>query len=364
MELGNKTKAAQKLGISRSTFRELIASVETKGYAPWLESVPLPPTMAITNTTVHYKQGEVVQEWRRLSPTVQQMHDVVEGLCEAVKGKGKAPKRQERKTDSQDVLFEIDIFDAHVGMFADEKETLDKDYDCDIAAKAMVRVTEALAARSSRPHKCVLVFGGDMLHTDTRQNRTEMSGHTLDVDTRYHRVVEYIIAACRDVVQICASVANEVEIVVLQGNHSWHSEAWLARVLDAYYHACPNITVNLTRSARKHLVFGQNLLVWAHGDKIPAHKWAMIIAAEFPKQWGSTRFRHLKTGDKHHKKTIAPIMVDEQSGLLFEIVEALCPSDSWHSGAGFIGSQKGASAFEYHRNHGIMTRFYTPTFTD
>lgn len=338
--------------------------VESRGFAPWLESVPIPPSMALTNTTVHYKNGEVVQEWRRLSPTIAQMNDIVDGLCEKVKGKGRAPVRKAKKTDSDSVLFELDIFDAHVGMYADEKETLDKNYDCDIAAKAMIRVAEALAARADRPKKCVLVFGGDMLHSDTRSNRTEMSGNVLDVDTRYHRVIEYVIAACRDVVQICASVAETVEIVVLQGNHSWHSEAWLAHVLDAYYSHCPNINVVKSHSPRRKLVFGDNLLVWAHGDKIASSKWAMLIAAEFAEDWGKTKFRHLKMGHKHHKYTLAPVMVDEQSGLLVEILEALCPTDSYHAGAGYVGSQKGASAFEYHVKHGLMTRFFTPSFPD
>jgi len=364
LETGNKASGAKKMGISRSSFRDLLAAAEARGCAPWLESVPLPPTMAMTNTTVHYRNGEVIQEWRRLNPSVQQMGDIVEGLCERVKGKGRAPIRKAKKTDGENVLFEMDIFDAHVGMFADEKETLDKNYDCDIAAKAMVDVAERLAARATRPKKCVLVFGGDMLHSDTRNNRTEQSGNVLDVDTRYHRIIEYIIKACRDVVQICASVAEEVEIIILQGNHSWHSEAWLAHVLDAYYCDCPNIKVLMSRSPRKKMVFGNNLLVWAHGDKIASNKWAMIIAAEFAEDWGRTKYRHLKTGHRHHKMTIAPLMIDEQSGLLVEVLEALCATDSYHANAGYIGSQKGASAFEYHLKHGLMTRYFTPSFLD
>jgi hypothetical protein len=364
LDTGTKQAVADKLGISRSAVRNALTAIEKKGLAPWLESVPLPPTMAMTNTTVHYRNGEVIQEWRRLSPSIQQMGDIVEALCEQVKGKGRAPVRKPKKTDSEDVLFEIDIFDAHVGMYADEKETLDHSYNCDIAAKAMVDVAERLAARATRPKKCVLVFGGDMIHSDNRSNRTEQSGNALDVDGRYHRVIEYIIKACRDVVQICASVAEEVEIVVLQGNHSWHSEAWLAHVLDAYYSTCPNIKVLMSRSPRKKIVFGNNLLVWAHGDKIASNKWAMIIAAEFAEDWGKTKFRHLKTGHKHHKYTIAPTMVDEQSGLLVEILEALCATDSYHANAGYVGSQKGASAFEYHRKHGLMTRYFTPSFWD
>lgn len=361
IEVGSYRGAARKLGKAETTVRQMIKRLERLGQVPWKSSAPTPAHLNVGKTTVQYDgAGNVIQEWRRLFPEAQGMQAFVDGLCDQVKGLGKAPKRKARKTDTNEMLFELDIFDAHVGMYADERETKDADYNCDIASARMVEAAEGLAARSSRPAKCVLVFGGDMMHSDNRSNQTEASGHVLDVDTRYHRVVEYLIRACRDVVAIAATIANDVEIVVLEGNHSWHSEVWLARVLDAYYSQCPNIKVKSEPSPRKHLIWGDNLLVWSHGDRIAAQKWPMIIAAEFAKEWGATKYRHLKCGHIHHKKTIAPVVIDEQSGLVVEYLEALCATDAWHTGAGFVGSQKGASAFEYHKTKGLITRFYQP----
>ena len=359
LEAGSYRKAAKILGQNESTVRNKIKRLEKLGKVPWKSAAPTPAHLNVGKTTVQYDgNGNVIQEWRRLFPEAQGMQDFVDGLCDQVKEKGKAPVRKSRKTDTDDFLFEMDIFDAHVGMYADERETKDADYDCNIAAARMVEAAEGLATRARRPAKCVLVFGGDMMHSDNRSNKTEASGHVLDVDTRYHRVVEYLIKACTNVVDIAATVAAEVEIVVLEGNHSWHSEVWLARVLDAYYSQCPNIKVKSDPSPRKHMVFGDNLLLWTHGDRIAAQKWPMIIAAEFAKEWGATKYRHLKMGHIHHKKTIAPVVIDEQSGLVVEYLEALCATDAWHSGAGFVGSQKGASAFEYHKTEGLITRFY------
>jgi len=359
LEAGSYRKAAKILGQNESTVRNKIKRLEKLGKVPWKSGAPTPAHLSVGKTTVQYDgAGNVIQEWRRLYPEAQGMQDFVDGLCDQVKGLGKAPVRKAKKTDTEDLLFELDIFDAHVGMYADEKETKDADYNCDVAAARMVQAAEGLAARARRPGKCVLVFGGDMMHSDNRSNQTEASGHVLDVDTRYHRVVEYLIRACRDVVQVAASIAAEVEIVVLEGNHSWHSEVWLSRVLDAYYSQCPNIKVKSDPSPRKHMVFGDNLLLWAHGDRIAAQKWPLIIAAEFAKEWGQTKYRHLKMGHIHHKKTIAPVVIDEQSGLVVEYLEALCATDAWHSGAGFVGSQKGASAFEYHKTEGLTTRYF------
>jgi len=358
---GSYNEVARRLNADRRYVARTIQSLEARGEVPWQSPAPSPDHLEVGKRTVQYNaDGQVVQEWRRLFPVQQAIRDFVDGLCDEVKGKGKVPIRKARKTDTDDLLFELDIYDAHVGMYADEKETRDENYDCDIAAARMVEAAEGLAARSRRPAKCVLVFGGDMMHSDNRRNQTEASGHVLDVDTRYHRVVQYLIKACREVVQIAATIAAEVEVVVLEGNHSWHSEVWLARVLEAYYSNCSNVKVVTMPSPRKHLVWGDNLLVWTHGDRVAAPKWPMIIAAEFAKEWGKTKYRHLKMGHVHHKKTIAPVVIDEQSGLVVEYLEALCATDAWHSGAGFIGSQKGASAFEYHKTKGLITRYYQP----
>jgi len=359
IEAGSFHGAARLLGKQESSVRRMIHRLDGLGLTPWKSKAPLPAHLSVGKTTVQFDaDGNVIQEWRRQYPTVDLMQQVVDGLCERVKGKGKVSKTKKSRKTGEDILYEIDLFDAHVGMYADEKETLDGDYNCDIAAQRMIEATQALASRANNPSKCVLVFGGDMLHVDDRSNRTPASGHALDADSRYHRIVNYIIAACRECVDIAARIAPEVEVVVLEGNHSSHSELWLSRVLDAYYSNCSNVKVTTTPNPRKHMIWGDNLLLWAHGDKIAAQKWAMIIAAEFAKEWGATKYRHLKCGHVHHKKTIAPVIIDEQSGLVVEYLEALCATDAWHAGAGFVGSQKGASAFEYHKTEGLLTRHF------
>ena len=359
LEAGSYRKAAKILGKNESTIRNKIKRLEKLGKVPWGSPAPSPNHIAVKSSTVQYNsKGEVIQEWRRQFPTIELMEDVVNGLCNQAKGRAKVSKSKPNKKTRDDILFEIDLFDAHVGMYADETETLDSNYNCDIAAERMVEATEALASRANNPSKCVLVFGGDMLHVDNRSNQTPASGHSLDADGRYHRIVNYIIAACTRCVDIAARIAPEVEIVVLEGNHSAHSELWLGHVLKAYYSNCDNVEIKTTPNPRKHLIWGDNLLLWAHGDKIAAPKWSMIIAAEFAREWGVTKYRHLKCGHVHHKKTIAPVIVDEQSGLVVEYLEALCATDAWHAGAGFVGSQKGASAFEYSKTEGLLTRHF------
>jgi UDP-2,3-diacylglucosamine pyrophosphatase LpxH len=363
----NKSEVARQLGVDARTVYNHVKRAEEEGNAPWLTPAAISPTMGLQKTTVQYDaDGNPIQEWRRLVPQSADMEAFIDGLCERVEGKGKVAKKRTTKTDNDDLLAEIAMYDTHVGMYATKGETNDSDYDCDIASRRMIETAEGLASRFRKPGRAVVTFGGDILHSDNRSNQTEKSGNVLDVDSRYHRVVDYAVAACYDVVQIAASVAHQVDIVVVEGNHDWHSCVWLARVLRAFYAKCDNVNVVMQASDRKHIIHGDNLLVWSHGDGIAANQWQSVIATEFAPQWGKTKYRHLKMGHIHHKKKNTPTRVitqtqngwEEQRGLLVEYLPALCSSDAWHAEKGFLGSIRAATGYEYHSTKGLVSRFY------
>ena len=363
----SKKATAEKLGVHRSVVQKAIGAIERKGLAPWrIKGAVTPDTRKIGKITTQYgAAGNIEREWVRTEPMMEQLGDFVKDLCQQVKGKSRVKVRAATKAHRDDILGEMAIYDAHIGMYADAEETNDKDYNLDIACNRMITTAEKMAARFDKPHKMVVSFGGDILHSDNRSNKTELSGNVLDVDTRFHKVAHMARRACIDVVEIAAQVSPAVDIVVVEGNHDWHSCIWMAEILDAYFHNNSKINVILQRSARKHMVFGDNLLVWAHGEKLNAEGWQGVVAAEFAPQWGITKHRHLKMGHIHHKKITngkrvavpSDIGWQESRGLLVEHLSALCPADAWHSHSGYIGSARAVSGFEYHRKHGLQTRF-------
>lgn len=368
LKIGNKSGVARELGVNESTVRGHLKSIESSGNAPWLSAAVTPDHLSMVKTTVQYgADGEVQREWKRLLPNAEAMTDFVDSLCRRVEGKAKIAKAPIIKTHREDVLSELCCFDAHIGMYAEAGETNGRNYDSTIAVNRIHNTADALLARMNNPSHIVVTFGGDMLHSDTRSNKTEMSGNVLDVDSRYHMVVEKAVTACYDVVQMASEVAEKVTVVILEGNHSWHSEVWLSQVLKHAYSQCPRIEVIMQRSARKHLVWGKNLLVWTHGDSVAMNKWQGIISTEFAQLWGQTQFRHLKMGHIHHKnaRQAKSIVTSdgnggwvENHGLLVEYLPALTETDAWHASRGFIGSQQAMSGFEYHKEFGLMTRFY------
>jgi hypothetical protein len=370
LEYRNKTEVARSLGVAESTIRATLKRVERKGLAPWLSGAITPDHLSVAKSTVQYgPDGEVQREWKRLLPNAEAMTDFVDSLCERAKGVLKIAPIPKITRQSKDVLAEICCFDAHIGMYAEAGETNSQNYDSDIAIKRIHNTTDALLCRMNNPEHIVVTFGGDMLHSDTRSNKTEMSGNVLDVDSRYHMVVEKAVTACYDVVAMACEIAQKVTVIILEGNHSWHSEVWLAQVLKAAYSECDRVEIVMQRSARKHMVWGDNLLVWTHGDGVAMTKWQGIISTEFAQLWGKTKWRHLKMGHIHHKNARSgkSLVTSDQNGgwvenhgLLVEYLPALSATDAWHASKGFIGSQQAMTGFEYHKKQGLITRLYEP----
>jgi len=360
--LGNKSAAARELGIPRATLQSRLEKAQRLlGLSAQAPNTGPAEHSTYARTVQYDGAGNVIQEWRKMSPEYQAFEALCDRLCKKVKGEGRVQHRRTKKTDSKNTLFEFDLFDAHMGMFASRAYTRDANYDCKIATRTMIDAAETLASRAQRPQMSVVTLGGDMMHTDNRSNKTEHAKNNLDVDTRFNRIVDFLVAACTDVVDVVSAVSRETLIVVCPGNHDWHSSIWLSRLLSAYYNKCPNVTVLSQDSPRKFFRWGVNGLWWSHGQRVSKVKWPQIIAAEFPKEWAATTFRHLKLGHFHHKVSLPPISIEDQQGLLVEYLESICPVDAWHAEAGFVGSKKGASAFEYHKKHGLSCRYYYHT---
>ena len=118
--------------------------------------------MTQTKTTVQMDgAGNIIQEWKRLSPVEELANEVVDGLCETVKGKGKVGKRRDRKADSTKICYELCLYDLHFGMYACADETGDEDYDTDISSKRLYGASSDLLGRTERPDTIRIILVGD-----------------------------------------------------------------------------------------------------------------------------------------------------------------------------------------------------------
>jgi hypothetical protein len=354
LKSGNKSKAAMSLRIPRTTLRARIDSAIRKGWKIPIIDVDVPESMTSTKTTVQYnRQGEIIQEWRRLQSDRVFSEDFVKALISKVKGKGKTPKAKNVKSD---ICTEICAYDLHFGMYASNEETGAGDYDTEIAAKRLMEAVTYLCDKTGKAKLARFVLGGDQLHADDSTNKTPNGGNVLDVDTRHALVIRKLVTACREAISHVCTMAEKVEIYVVAGNHDPYSSLWLAQVLEAYYSNCRNVEVCVQQTPRKYAVWGDCLSVYGHGDGMPATRWAGVVAAENARLWGETKYRYARLGHIHTKKTMAPIVVNEAAGLEVTYLSSLASSDAWHSQKGFIGNQ--LQAFELDKKRGQVAQYY------
>jgi len=346
-------EAAAAMGLTRSSFQRRLRRARDLGMDDTLAPASISEGLAFKSTTVQYdRDGKVIQEWRRLLPQAEELQSFVAGLIETAGGKGKSTKFKKKADDQSDVMKEICINDAHIGRLCWGEES-GRDYDLKIATKAVLSAVRLALGKSSYG-KVTLVFGGDTMHADNRSNRTEKSGHSLDVDGRYSKIMGVTRAVMQEAVHLCSERAPEVEVVIISGNHDWHAAIALRHIVHAFFSDCKNILVDMSPAPRVCRTWGTVMLVWAHGDCVKAPKWPEVVAAEFPQEWAATKYRFVHLGHIHHRKTFATQPIQAMPGVTVEFLDALCTPDSWHCEHGYVGITPAAQAFTHHKQWGMI----------
>lgn len=338
LQTKSASATAKRLGLSRSTVREHLKQCARKGYATALANAPVPPGFSVQKSTLQLRpDGSIEKEWRRVTPDQQDLEDWVEALCERVAKKA-PPIRPPPAGCESDLLLEIPLPDHHMGMYAWKDET-GAAYDCDISKSLLVRGVAAVLADAPKVGKVALIALGDYYHSDNRQGVTEKSGHVLDTDTRFARRVDMGIEALTAAIELAATRAAEVEVIIISGNHDWHSAKWLARVLSAYYRNEKRVVVRTDPRARQYLRHGNVLLGYSHGDTAKARDLPQIMAVEVPELWAATKWRRWREGHWHHRSSLTSKTVSERPGVVVETLPTLAAPDSYAHDYGFLSTR-------------------------
>ena len=268
----------------------------------------------------------------------------------------KSPKQIKTNIKQQEspYLLELSLPDVHIGRLARGDETGWDNYDSDIAKELFNDAVRVLIerTRSFIFRQIVFIVGNDILNADNLQGTTT-HGTPQANDSRYHKVFGIARNSLIDAIELLRQIAN-VKVVVLPGNHDILSAWHLGDSLEAYFHTYSDVTIDNTPAPRKYHQFGDVMLVWMHGDRGKKKDYPLMIDTEQPVMFGSTRFREIHIGHKHSTS------LDEQHGIRVRILPSLAAPDSWSSEMGFVGAIRGAEAYVWHRNQGLVNMaFYT-----
>lgn len=258
---------------------------------------------------------------------------------------------------------EMALYDVHLGKFAWYKETLQGNWDLEIASKAFLNGVRSLLEHLA-PYVLEKIFfpiGNDIVHAENMQPLTPKSRHVLDVDGRLPKNIAYLKQTIIKAIDLCLQIAP-VEIIWVPGNHDPHASHWLCHILEAWYRSVKHVEVDLSPSIHKARLWGNLLVGFTHAAHGAMQNRAINMLPQFwPEEWGKSKYRELHTGHKHQKATIRTFPVLTSGGTIIRQLPTLSPIDFWHLESLFIDAVPASQAFLWDKTSGIIAEYTEPT---
>lgn len=349
-QYGTETQAAAALGLSRSTFQNRVRIAATRGFAPGHFESGVAPGYAMGKVTIQRgPSGNVERTWERQSPEVNQVQNAIAAAVDAMKGEiVPAIPIAAPSAVMADLCALYTLTDAHIGMLAWHREG-GEDWDLDIAERTIVGCFSETIRQMPPAKQAVLNQLGDLLHYDSLQAVTPTSGHILDADSRYTKMVEVAVKVMRQVISMLLAKHERVHIIMAEGNHDMASSVWLRTLFKALYENEPRISVD--DSALPYYVFqhGAVMLAFHHSHLKKNPALPGLLAAQFPQIWGATTKRYCHTGNLHHAEE------KEHSGMTVIQHPTLAARDAYAARGGWI-ADRAMSAITYHAKFGQVGR--------
>lgn len=359
-ELGSIQKAADSIGINYKTVWYHLKQHEARtgqllSPEDFHEHSPIGYLPGKTTQEIRYTDegGEVVREWLRSEPSAQDYEMFLTWLEKRtpnLKATLKKPKEHRK-----DLMLEWMLMDHHLGMHSWAKET-GADYSIKLAQTLINNAAAKIFELHGPVQKAVIVLGGDNQHADNRSNVTEKSGYTLDVDTRYAKMVDAMWASMVTAIDIALTKAMEVEVLILSGNHDFHSAINLSRILAAHYRDVPRVTINTSPEKHKFLRWGTTAFMYTHGDTGTPNRLAgYMLNWLIDAGWTGIERKLVRKGHLHKKGKLTPPGLTEESGVAIEMFPTLAAPDAYAHEQAFV-SQRATIANMWHANHGLRSR--------
>jgi len=353
---GGVRAAARALGLSKDrigqSLRALKARAALLGYAPDAGMHnPNPEGFKVKRVSNlrDMETGALKLQWQIMEPDKERAFDMIrEWITDLVDNPlFIAPALPRPLYADMDLLVVIPMGDPHFGMRAWAEECGDN-FDLKIAEEQTKGAIDRLVESAPSAHTCILLNLGDMFHADNQSN-TSKSGHQLDVDGRWTKVLQVALRSMIHAILRAAQKHAHVIFRIDPGNHDGHSSFALAVALDAYFHNDPRVTIDLSKAAHWYFEFGKVLLGSTHGDTTKMGDLMMVMAADKEEAWGRTKFRHWLAGHIHHDK------VQEYPGGKVEYFRTLAARDAWHMAQGYRAGRD-MRMIVHHREYGEIER--------
>lgn len=352
---GSIRQAAISLNIPRQTVQDGLKKVKRKaalqGYSPKHDMTrTVPDGFKVKGVSTYYNaEGKASGQWVKSSVDEERRQDLIRESIESMADDMPRLEPVQKPLLTHDNLCNLYTFtDCHVGMLAWHKEG-GADWDLKIAEDTLVGVFEQMILSTQFAKVGFINQLGDFLHSDGMMPVTPTSGHILDQDGRFSKIVTVALKVLRRIIDIALMRHEKVIVLMAEGNHDMASSIWLRIMFKALYENEPRVEVIDSELPYYYYQHGETMLAFHHGHLSKNDSLPLLFAAQFPKVWGNTTKRYCHTGHRHH------IEEKEHSGMKVIQHSTLAARDAYAARGGWA-SEREASAITYHTKYGQVAR--------
>jgi hypothetical protein len=200
--------------------------------------------------------------------------------------------------------------------------------------------------------KLVFPISNDFFHSDNIQNTTT-NGTPQDVTVWYDEEYEKGFDILANTINYLLTQANEIEVVLVQGNHDRTKGFYVAHALEVFFKGYKKVKFQRHHSTTKSVVLGNTFIGYHHGNSCKIDELPLLFATvpDFSKEFGNAKYREIHTGDKHH------YMAKDIKGVRIQQLPSLSGDDRWHIDNNFINSVRAGIAFVYDPIKGKVAEF-------
>lgn len=343
---------ARKYGISDRVIRIRKAKLAKKGVGHGRDVSHLVPDgykIKGTSSLVD-ESGNTKLQWVKTDTDAERQVELMKAVIESMKSEitPVAPVKAARSKRDDKLLNLYTVSDFHLGMLAWADESGD-DWDMKIAEGLFSRWFDEAFQKAPDAGTGVINLLGDFAHFDSLVAVTPASGHALDADTRYQKLVRYMIRMVRRVVDMALVKHKNVRLLIVQGNHDESGMIWLAEMFSTLYDNEPRVFVDTSPDVYKMVRHGKTTLFFHHGHKARFDAIEPVMIAKFRKAFGESDYSYAHVGHLHHQKIV------ESRNMIVEQHRTLAAKDAYASRGGWM-SGRSANVITYSAEYGEVAR--------
>ncbi len=296
---GWKTRAAKELGIDRTTFHSWCLANNITADGPECQVADGFGLKAYSEFT---KTEHGTPIWLK---TVKAEQDYYAAVIEAINARDPKPVNipppRLQTFDARDVVPWLNIGDAHIGMLAHEVEAA-ANFDLKIAKAEILQAAFDLIDIAPDCETMVINDLGDGTHYENMRAVTERSGHELDADGRYYKMIDAYLDIMEAIIEKALHKAQNVHVIINQGNHSEKNDYWAARHFRRMYSRLGETRIKVLANENPFIGYrmGKTFVLIHHGHKAKPETLRQVMSTDYAIDWGEATFRYIDGGHIHH----------------------------------------------------------------